>query len=153
MSIVDGRTGNLTQIIQSRETPHGQAKLTLEALEHWRARLTHELKRLVADIEATEAMAHLWCGKCAESLAQLRELHEKKNNDLSDVLKAITDIQHDIGAATLVAQGTSECKSPMLLIPRKVGHGPTNALLKSALDPAVARATTLGPPRTTDAGA
>ena len=125
--------GQLTQLVSQAETPHGQAKLTLEGLEHWRGRLTQELARLVADIEATEAMADRWCGKCAETLHELRALHDTKQKDLEAVLKAISDIQHDLGAATMVASQPSA--SPLLLIPRRVGHPSTNALLQSAKSP------------------
>ena len=116
--------------IASAETPAGSAKLTLEGLEHWRGRLTSELSRLVADIEASEALAERWCGKCAEGLSELKELHDKKQKDLELVLGTISDIQHDLDCAAIVAKQPG--KAPLLLVPRRVGHPSSGKLLQSA---------------------
>ena len=119
----------------SQQTPAGSAKLTLEGLEHWRERLTSELARLVTDIEQSEALAERWCGNCAQSaLAELKELHTSKQRDLELVLKAVKDIRHDLDCAAVVAkQGIVH--GSMLLIPRRVGHPSTGALIQSAKSP------------------
>ena len=126
------RRMSLTSIISSH-TPAGSAKLTLEGLEHWRDRLTIDINRLVSDIEASEALAERWCGKCAEGLHELRYLHDKKQQDLEQVNKAITGIEHELTCASAVA--ASPGVSPLLLVPRRTGHPQTGALLQSVKTP------------------
>ena len=119
----------LTSIITNK-TPAGAAKLTLEGLLHWKTRLTGEVARLVSDIEAQEAMAERWCGKCAESLEELKALHTSKQSDLAKVDDAIAAIQHDLEVASAVA--TIHETAPLLLVPRQTGHPSTGCLIQSA---------------------
>ena len=105
-----------------------------QGLEHWRDRLTSDVNRLVSDIEAAEALAERWCGKCSDGLHELRLLHDKKQQDLEQVLKAIGDIQHDLGCAATVAEEPGV--APLLLVPRRTGHpSQPNTLLRSVKSP------------------
>ena len=122
----------LTSIITNK-TPAGAAKLTLDGLLHWKTRLTGEVARLVSDIEAQEAMAERWCGKCAESLEELKALHTSKQSDLAKVDDAIAAIQHDLEVASAVA--TIHETAPLLLVPRQTGHPYTGCLIQSAKSP------------------
>ena len=97
---------------------------------HWRDRLTGELARLVTDIEATEALAERWCGKCAEGLHELKALQEQKQKDLDLVLAAVANIKSDLASSSMVAKQPG--LAPMLLVPRYRGHPTTGALLQSA---------------------
>lgn len=150
---------SLTSIVSS-QTPAGAAKLTLEVrsnssckkshwelasnlpsalplgwqgLEHWRERLTSDLARLLGDIETSEALAERWCGKCADGLHELRLLHDQKQKHLEQVLKAIADLNHEINCAAIVAKEPGV--APLLLVPRRIGHPSTGALLQSAKSP------------------
>ena len=58
-------------VAKATETPAGSAKLTLEALQHWRFRLARELEVLASDVESGERLSENWCGKCEEALVEL----------------------------------------------------------------------------------
>lgn len=118
------------------------AKLTLEGLLHWQDRLTSECATLVNDIEASEAMAERWCGKCVEGLHELRALRARKERDLERVSESIAAIQRDADMADVLARKPGV--APLVVIPRSAGHPDTGALLNSAVTMAQPKSPAMG---------
>jgi hypothetical protein len=85
-----------------------------------RVRLAAEVEQLATDIDAAEAMAERWCGKCTEGLHELKHLRDQKTKYMEEVTSSIAKIQQEAEAAALVARKPGS--APMLLVPRSAGH-------------------------------
>lgn len=117
--------------VVSDASPASSAKLTLESLEHWRIRLSRDLSILRDDIQTASALSDKWCGKCTESVQELKQLHAKKQADHDACLRAIAGITRDLQCATVIARDRppSSAAKQIFLIPRSVGHPETGRLL------------------------